>query len=200
MPNLDLSAIKRSVIAYSVAVGVPEAQCQPLHIVEIVEHSVAWLAQHGIDPEFYRRTAHACIREMEIEAAHATALFPGVRELLLELRARGVATGIVTRNCAAALDIMFPDLADLCDAVRARDHVEFLKPDPRHLLHCLDALGCTPGESLMVGDGVLDMTAGKSLRMTCVGVLTGSNDASKLRAAGADHVLERATDLLTLAI
>ena len=32
----------------------------------------------------------------------------------------------------------------------------------------------------MVGDGALDMQAGKDLNMYCIGVLSGSNDAQAL--------------------
>jgi phosphoglycolate phosphatase-like HAD superfamily hydrolase len=41
----------------------------------------------------------------------------------------------------------------------------------------------------MVGDWALDMRAGRELNMRCIGVLTGSNDAEALAAAGADEVL-----------
>jgi phosphoglycolate phosphatase-like HAD superfamily hydrolase len=42
----------------------------------------------------------------------------------------------------------------------------------------------------MVGDGALDMRAGKDLNMYCIGVLSGSNDKDALLAAGADEVLQ----------
>ena len=77
----------------------------------------------------------------------------------------------------------------------ARDDVAHLKPDPRHLESCLQALGCAPGGAVMVGDGQLDMRSGRELAMHCVGVLTGSGDAETLFAAGAHRVIAQCTEL-----
>jgi phosphoglycolate phosphatase len=199
VPNLDLAAIKRSVTAMSVAAGVPASECAGRLIVEIVDHSAAWLRQHGADAQSYRVAAHRRIREMELAAAAETQLFPGVRELFGELRTRSIVSGIVTRNCEEAVRMMFPDLNEYCDALFARDHVEHLKPDRRHLLACLDALERGPHQAVMVGDGLLDMRAGRELSMLCVGV-SGPHDEATLRSAGADHVIEDVTELLSLSI
>ena len=72
---------------------------------------------------------------------------------------------------------MFPDMSQYIDCLHARDDVEHLKPDPRHLRSNLKALKADPSTSIMVGDGALDMRAGRELNMRCIGVLTGSNGA-----------------------
>ena len=46
----------------------------------------------------------------------------------------------------------------------------------------------------MIGDGKLDMHAGRQLGMFCVGVLGGSSDRAALQAAGADLVLPRCVE------
>jgi phosphoglycolate phosphatase-like HAD superfamily hydrolase len=48
----------------------------------------------------------------------------------------------------------------------------------------------------MVGDGALDMQAGKALGMFSIGVLSGSGTRDWLLQHGADLVLESVTDLL----
>lgn len=194
-PNLDLAAIKRAVIELSVDAGVPEEECTPRLIVEIVEHGAEWLRTRGRDPKHYRENAHARIRQMELAAAEQTSLYPGVRDILVSLRRQGLALGIVTRNCHAAIQIMFPDAEEHCASVLTRDHVQHLKPDRRHLLACLSALKCSPYSSIMVGDGLLDMSAGRALQMHCVGVLTGYNDEAQLRSAGAHEVIPHLRDL-----
>ena len=93
---------------------------------------------------------------------------------------------------------MFPDMNEYIDCLHARDDVEYLKPDPRHLQANLDALGADPALSVMVGDGALDMQAGRELNMRCIGVLTGSNDTEALGAAGADEVLADYRGLVNL--
>ena len=48
----------------------------------------------------------------------------------------------------------------------------------------------------MVGDGVLDIQAGKALGMFSVGVLSGETSQENLLAYGADLILASAADLL----
>lgn len=95
---------------------------------------------------------------------------------------------VVTRNCREAVLAIFPDLQDHCPCLLARDDVDHLKPDVRHLQQALEMLGA-PGKPAMVGDGQLDMRIGHALGMYCVGVLTGSSDEARLREAGADIVV-----------
>ena len=115
--------------------------------------------------------------------------------MLSQLRQRGISIGIVTRNCRAAIEAVFPDREQFVDAVHARDDVVHLKPDPRHLLCNLQALNARPNRSIMVGDGALDMQAGRALGMHCVGVLGGHNEQEALEAAGADCVLPNVAGL-----
>jgi phosphoglycolate phosphatase len=115
--------------------------------------------------------------------------------LLAHLRSNNLKLGVVTRNCRAAVLEVFPDLLNYIDALHAREDVPYLKPDTRHLDSCLAQIGATSNDSIMVGDGALDMRAGRALDMICIGVLSGSNDAAALQAAGADHVLPDALHL-----
>ncbi len=129
-----------------------------------------------------------------MSAAARTTPFPEIPSYLRNLRERGIATAVVTRNCRAAVLETFPTILDCVDAVFARDDVTTLKPDPGHLVTALAALGHTPAASAMVGDGKLDMHAGRELGMFCVGVLGGSSDSDALQAAGADLVLTRCSE------
>ena len=90
---------------------------------------------------------------------------------------------------------MCPHLDRWFDTVMCRDNVTHIKPDPRHLTDALDSMAVAPGRAAMVGDGAMDMHSGRRLSMFCVGVLTGSSDADRLVAAGADLVLDSANEL-----
>jgi phosphoglycolate phosphatase len=193
VPNLDLVDMRRQIAAMATTAGVPDAVHADLYIVEIIEASHAWLvAQERIGATLanqYAAASHQRIHDIEMEAARNTLLFNDARRVLIQLRKAGYKLGIVTRNCRDAVITMFPDMNEYIDCLHARDDVEHLKPDPRHLQSSLDALGADPAASIMVGDGALDMRAGKEMNMRCNGVLTGSNDAEALGAAGADEVL-----------
>lgn len=199
VPCLDLRAMKRRVVEYTrAATGEADPEREAMLAVELIADTAGRLDATGRDGEAYRRGAHTLIRDIELEAAARIRPYPGVRALLERLAHEGIAAGVVTRNCAAAVRRMFPDLDEYCGAVLARDDVDYLKPDPRHLEACLAQLGAAARDTVMVGDGALDMEAGRALGMHCIGVLGGHCEREALEAAGAGQVLERVTGLATL--
>lgn len=70
-----------------------------------------------------------------------------------------------------------------------------LKPDPAPLRLALAALGTTPGNTWMIGDGVQDIGAGRAAGCVTVAVLGGFQDEARLRAAGPDRVVRSLLDL-----
>ena len=196
VPNLDLRDMKRRVVEFTTRqTGIALAEIDKLLAVELIDHTVAWLGERGTHAGAYYQAAHDLIKQIELEAAKTTDLYPGVRSLLVAMRARGLSIGIVTRNCAAAIEIMFPDVGDYCDSVLTRDDVEYLKPDTRHLERCLWEVGSDGAAAIMVGDGALDMSVGKAVGMFCVGVLGGHSDRATLESAGADLIVTRVSQL-----
>lgn len=190
-PNLDLVDMRRQVIALTVARGVPRNEFEPLFIVEIIEAATLWLIDN--DPgtaNAYHATAHGLITDFELAAAAKTEPFPGVREMLGELKSHGKRLGVVTRNCELAVRRIFHDIDGFCETVLARDNVEFLKPDLRHVTQALRTMGVAPQHAAMIGDGQIDMRVGNQLGMLCVGVLSGSSSRERLRDAGADLILD----------
>ncbi|MAD08359.1 MAG: haloacid dehalogenase [Gammaproteobacteria bacterium] len=195
-PNLDLADMRRQVVELTVAAGIPEDVYAGLYIVEVIEAGAAWLAtQNSAEATLYQQRAHQLILDIELNAARSTQVFPGIKNMLTQLRNSDIKIGIVTRNCRAAIETIFPDRELFVDALHARDDVAHIKPDPRHLLANLQALKARPDSSIMVGDGALDMQAGKALNMHCIGVLTGSNDSAALQKAGANQVLANCISL-----
>lgn len=196
-PNLDLPDMRRQVIQLTHSYDVPAAVYEGLYIVEVIDAAAAWLRSRGHPmAAAYHTQAHQLITDIEITAAAETALFDGVQILLSRLRDAGIKSGIVTRNCRAAVLQVCPDIEELVHSLRTRSDVMHLKPDERHLQQCLDDLDCPGQSAVMVGDGQLDMRAGAALGLYCVGVLTGSGSKDALREAGADQILPSVLDLM----
>lgn len=190
-PNLDLPGMRREVVAFTAAAGVPASAYHGRYIVEVIDAASAWLAEQDAQQAAqYAKDAHDIILRIELDAAAETDPFPGIDVYLQDLANDGIRCGVVTRNCRQAVLATFPDLLDYVETLHARDDVTHLKPDPRHLQAALDALDANPASSAMVGDGGLDMQVGKSLGLHCVGVLSGSADTETLRQHGADLVLD----------
>ena len=91
-----------------------------------------------------------------------TPIFPGVLDVLAQLKAEGLRLGICTNKpestTGAVLDGL--GLAGYFQAVTCGDNVHHRKPDGRHVLLTMEMMGA--GTAVMVGDSETDMAAGRN--------------------------------------
>ena len=184
IPNLDFAAMRQQLLTFTVAQGVAPQELHGLDILEMLTWATAWLRQHAPEQAArYAREAEQLIQDIEVEAAHHSGLLPGVPELLAVLQQERIGIGIVTRNCDAAVRVTFPHVDTYCQAFMPRHRVTQVKPHPAHLQAALDCLGTTPERALMVGDGAMDIQAGKALGMFSIGVLSGNSPSAPIAGA-----------------
>jgi len=102
-------------------------------------------------------------------------LYPGMRELLAQLEARGIAWGIATNKPRAyTLPLLEAlDLAPAPGAVSTPDDVRLPKPDPESLLQICAALGAAPQNGIYAGDHLRDIEAGRSAGMHTIAAAYG---------------------------
>jgi len=146
------------------------------------------------------------LRELQTEEFLAIARtrklppFPGARELVAELRRRGVRTAIATSSGNEHLEALGRssglDLEDLTDILVNADDIEESKPAPDLIVAAVKKLGVPAAECLMVGDTPWDAQACVAAGVACIGVRSGGNDSATLRAAGAREVREDLADVL----
>ncbi len=88
---------------------------------------------------------------------------PGVKELIVELRRRGVRTAIVsstyTKLIVTALNRM--GMTDLFDVILCGDMYEKAKPDPQGYLLAMQYLNARPEECVVIEDSVNGIQSGK---------------------------------------
>lgn len=129
-----------------------------------------------------------------------TALYPGIRELLIELRRRGLKLAILTNKpheiTLGTLQIV-ADVSWFDFIVGARSDLP-RKPDPAGLKLVCKEIGLQTQEVAMVGDSAADMLTGKAAGSLTVGVLWGLRDEAEIRGAGAQHVIRQPAELLNL--
>ena len=194
--NLDFAAMRQQLHTFTIAQGISPQELHDLDILEMLAWATGWLRQHSPEQaDRYARDAEQLIQDMEVQAAHSSGLLPGVPELLAALRQEQIGVGIVTRNCDAAVRVTFPHIDTYCQAFIPRDRATQVKPHPTPPGGA-DCLGTTPACAIMVGDGAMDIQAGKALGMFSIGVLSGNSSRAKLLAHGADLVLASVADLL----
>lgn len=98
------------------------------------------------------------------EEARKAQFFPGVRELLEELRRRGLLLGVVTSKNRAELEFELashPEIARL-DVHISSDDVKRPKPAPEALLLALARLGVPASAAWYVGDTLFDQEAARA--------------------------------------
>lgn len=97
---------------------------------------------------------------VELHPQHFRGVYPGVPELLADLRARALPLGIVTGKSRSSwkVTIGHTPLGEF-DALVFADDVAEPKPDPEGLLLALDQLSAKPDEAVYLGDSVSDMEA-----------------------------------------
>lgn len=132
-------------------------------------------AEYGRVVESYRR--HFLARDSDMP------LFPGTREMLIELKRRGhllaIATGKSRAGLGRALDKT--GLRFLFAATRCADQCA-PKPAPDMLDDLMGELGVERGRTLMIGDTVHDLRMAKDAGVDAVGVAHGAHPKRELVA------------------
>jgi phosphoglycolate phosphatase len=116
-------------------------------------------------------------------------LFPGVVEMLEELRARGALTAVATGKNRIGLEraLEHSGLRDHFDATRCADETRS-KPHPQMLLELMDALDVSAPATVMVGDTTHDLQMAASAGTGAVAVNYGAHPAHELAALSPAHV------------
>jgi pyrophosphatase PpaX len=129
-----------------------------------------------------------------------TALYPGVRDAIDLLRARGHPLGIVTSKAEAIAHrtLGHVDLAAHMAVVVGTESSARHKPDPEPLRVALAALGYAPHEAVFVGDSPHDVQAGRAAGVTTIAASWGFFTREALDAAGPDHYVATPAELPAL--
>jgi N-acetyl-D-muramate 6-phosphate phosphatase len=101
---------------------------------------------------------------------HETRLFPGIAELLRELRRREIRWGIVTNKSTRFTEQIVLALKLEPDCLACGDTTPHLKPHPASLLHAAAQLKLTPAECCYLGDDLRDMKAAIAAGMRPIAV------------------------------
>lgn len=127
-------------------------------------------------------------------------VYPGVVDAVRELKAAGLATGLVTsKNRQGALrGLRLVGLEALMDVLVCADEVTNPKPHPEPVEKAVGLLGADPATTVYVGDSLHDMNSGRAAGVKTAAALWGPFGRAHLDGARPDYWLETPAGLVTL--
>ena len=153
----------------------------------------------GVDPQ----ESADVYRQFQLENADKlVTIFPGIKELLADLKAAGYVLGIVTsrtRESALRYMDMFAITSYFSDLVTC-DDTTVHKPNPEPILLAMSKLGASAEESIMIGDSPFDIKCANNAgvdsvmvnwRITC-------DETSVIDNAKVDYWIHQPSDLVEL--
>jgi len=202
--NLDYKALRGEVRVCLLRVGVPASVLSVKDsIFEMLKKTEIFVRNSGKSTEAMeeiRNEVLAIAEKYELEAARDTSLLPGASETLTALKRMGLKIGLFTLNSDKAANYILQrfKLSDFFGVTVPRNKVDFVKPNPEHLEMALKVLGVAPEETVVVGDGNVDMQSARELKAIAVGLPTGTSTIEQLMRHGANYIITSITDLPVL--
>ncbi len=135
-----------------------------------------------------------------IAASTRLNVFPGAKDLIAELKRRGLKLVLATSSKEKTLEATersagFP-VRELMDEVVMADDVEASKPAPDVVQAAVAKLKLSPAQCAMVGDTNYDAEAAKGAGVVCLGLTGGGHEPATLLRAGCRAVWRDPADLL----
>lgn len=126
--------------------------------------------------------------------------YPGINELLEQLRARGAKLAVVTSKSRHSVDMAFSSIPieDYFDAVVTTDDTDNHKPHPQPLQLAMRRLDVLPDESVFIGDSPFDMQAGHAAGTATAAVGWGMFTPVRLKELEPDFFFEKPDEILGL--
>jgi phosphoglycolate phosphatase len=154
----------------------------------------------GADPQLVKELAHRAIAIYSETSHRLTKVYPGIPELLLELKRKKIKCAALSnkpdRMLNAEIAFLFPP-GTFDQAYGARPDIP-AKPDPASLWELLSELEVTPRDTIFAGDSDTDIKTALAAGCHALGVSWGYGNVPALKAAGAQRIINEPRELLEL--
>lgn len=129
-----------------------------------------------------------------------TSLYPGISELLSDLKRAGVKLAVLSNkphdSTLAMVNYYFDQ--NLFDFCYGQIDAWPVKPDPALALRIAGEMGLEPADMALIGDSGSDLQTAARAGMTGIGVLYGFRDRQDLNNGGPVQIADQPTDLKPL--
>lgn len=125
-----------------------------------------------------------------------TGLYPGISEMIDEIRGQGYECAIVSNK----IDSAVKELGEKYFGDRMKSLVGEVpgiptKPAPDMVLRAMEEMGASPRDSIYIGDSEVDIETAKNVGIPCVSVLWGFRDREFLENKGGTVFVENVKEL-----
>jgi len=130
--------------------------------------------------------------------------YPGVMAGLRALKEKGLPLGVITNKAVAFTTPLLErtGLAAFMSVAVSGDQLPLPKPDPMPVIWACGRLGVSPADTVLIGDSVNDLKAGRGAGCRVLLVPYGYNEGRDVRTLACDAIvasIEDAARLITLA-
>jgi phosphoglycolate phosphatase len=179
----------------------PPARDDVRHVVGLrLDHAIARLYADGSEAAIAAvaqsyRDVFARLRQ---RPGYDEPMFPGMRDLILDLAGRDVLLGVATGKSLRGLchTLAMHGIVDRFATLQTPDNAPG-KPDPGMVLQAMSQTGAAAASTFVVGDTSFDMEMARAAGVAAIGVGWGYHDPVHLMSAGARHI---AADIGELAL
>lgn len=203
--NLDYRAIRGDIREYLLHASIPTSLISAKdNVFEMLKKADIFFRNSGKASSesinTIRNEALAIADKYELEAARDTDLLPGVTDTLKTLKSMNLKIGLFTLSGDKSVNYILKrfKLNNFFSVTVPRNRVNYVKPNPEHLETALKVLDVTPEETIVIGDGTVDMMTAKELKTIAIGLTTGTSTVEQLTKQGADYIITSITDLIPL--
>lgn len=152
----------------------------------------------GTPEDIYQDTL-AIFRKRYLEHMNdCTVIYPGVLELLKELKKKGYKIGIASNKFNGAVKELAKEFfADLIDGARGEDEKNGVrrKPEPDIVKAALAEMGSSECDAVYVGDSNVDLETAINSKLPCICVSWGYRSREELFQYGATTVVDTVDEL-----
>ncbi|MBO4809597.1 MAG: HAD family hydrolase [Lachnospiraceae bacterium] len=156
-------------------------------------------------PDASDKTIEDCVRVARDTFAiskveYPPTVFDGIREVLEELKKRGIMCSIASsRNNPSLRGFLESwDMTDFFQYVLGADDTKNHKPDPEPVFKTLKDLSINPEDAIVVGDTAFDISMGKGAGIHTCAVTYGISKRAALEETGAEHIIDHISELLEI--
>ena len=125
--------------------------------------------------------------------------YDGITPLLLELKARGVQTAVVSNKADFAVKTLSKEyFANLLQEAVGENEAAGIakKPAPDSLLAVMKKLKAEKATTVYIGDSEVDIQTAKNAGVDCISVVWGFKDEAFLKANGAKTLVSKPREIL----